>query len=393
MKKFILLSAGLLLTVTLFAGCNNASSKNADEKSNPDETTVRIASKKSSTKIQVAILLDTSGSMEGLIEQAKSRLWNIVNTLTTLKFEGEAPAIEIALYEYGSYRIKNSDYIRQVTPLTTDLDMISEDLFGLTTGGSEEYCGAVISQSVKSLEWGNNESDMKLIYIAGNEVFTQGKVPYKEAIQNALKKGIYVNTIHCGSSEVGIRDLWRDAAIRGKGKFFNIDSNAKIRYIVTPYDDRISHYNMKLNDTYVSYGRLGFEKKANQTKQDTNAMSISKSNYTERAVSKSKSAYKNSSWDLVDKIKTDKNILSEIRSDELPSELQGKSKAEIESILSQKEKERTTIQKEINDLAQKRQEYIDNELQKESTSDDLGYAITQSVLDFAKEKGYTIEYN
>ena len=140
------------------------------------------------TKIQVAILLDTSGSMQGLIEQAKSRLWNIVNTLTTLKYKGETPEIEIALYEYGSYMLYKGDYIRQITPLTVDLDLISKELFALTTSGSEEYCGTVIQRAVKELEWGQNEADMKLVYIAGNEEFTQGSVSYKTAIADALKK-------------------------------------------------------------------------------------------------------------------------------------------------------------------------------------------------------------
>src|SRR5690606_39380614 len=95
--------------------------------------------------IPVAILLDTSNSMDGLMNQAKSRLWNIVNTLTTLRYEGQVPNIEIALYEYGNSGLSvESDYIRQVTPLTKDLDLISEQLFGLRTNGGYEYCGAVI---------------------------------------------------------------------------------------------------------------------------------------------------------------------------------------------------------------------------------------------------------
>jgi len=95
-------------------------------------------------KIQVALLLDTSNSMDGLIDQTKSRLWNIVNTLTTLKYNGQAPQVEIALYEYGNDGLKDENYIRQVTPLTQDLDLVSEKLFALRTNGGNEYCGAVI---------------------------------------------------------------------------------------------------------------------------------------------------------------------------------------------------------------------------------------------------------
>ena len=41
--------------------------------------------------IQMAILLDTSGSMEGLIEQAKTQLWKIVNEMALAKKHGKVP--------------------------------------------------------------------------------------------------------------------------------------------------------------------------------------------------------------------------------------------------------------------------------------------------------------
>jgi hypothetical protein len=205
MKNIIVTFA--LFTSTLLFSC--------EKKNNLAETSIRltethqpaIATDETNGKIQVAILLDTSNSMDGLIEQAKSRLWNIVNTLTTLKFEGKTPEIEIALYEYGNDGLnKNTNYIRQVAPLTTDLDLISEKLFSLRTNGGSEYCGAVIQDASQKLTWNDGLQNMKLLYIAGNEPFNQGNINYKEAIADALKKGIYVNTIHCGSYEA--RHSW-----------------------------------------------------------------------------------------------------------------------------------------------------------------------------------------
>ena len=192
--------------ITFAVGCTKATSKNVETTPVSGVNTVNNGTNER-TKIQVAILLDTSSSMDGLIEQAKSRLWNIVNTLTTLKLNGQTPRIEIALYEYGNDNIRTSDYIRQITPMTADLDLISEKLFSLTTYGGDEYCGAVIDKALKNLDWGNNSSDMKLIYIAGNEPFDQGRVSYRTAIEKALVKNIYVNTIHCGNKSEGIDGL------------------------------------------------------------------------------------------------------------------------------------------------------------------------------------------
>ena len=343
--------------------------------------------------IQVAILLDTSNSMDGLINQAKSRLWNIVNTLTTLRFNGKAPDIRIALYEYGNDGLRSADdFIRLVAPLTTDLDLISEKLFALSTNGGSEYCGAVIKRAANELNWSTNDKDIHLIYIAGNETFTQGNIDFNEAISDALGKKITVNTIHCGDRSEGIEGQWKAGADKGNGQFFNIDHNARIRYITTPYDVRIDECNILLNQTYISYGARGESSKMNQAAQDKNAASISSSNKVERIVSKSGKAYKNSAWDLVDLITEDEAALQTVKQSDLPKDLQGKSSAELKTYIKQKKDERADIQKEIETLAKQRQAYMDAESKKSNDAgDDFGQAINRSVMDIAKSKGYKSE--
>lgn len=344
------------------------------------------------TRIQVALLLDTSNSMDGLIDQAKSRLWNIINTLTTLKYKGKTPVIEIALYEYGNDGLSRSDdYIRQVTPLTTDLDLISEKLFALHTNGGSEYCGAVITSAVKSLEWGKDEADMKLIYIAGNEPFNQGPVSYKTAAGQAISKSIFINTIYCGDKREGIATHWKDGADKGEGQYFNIDSDRKVVFIETPYDKNIEACNERINKTYIAYGASGELRKSNQVTQDKNARSLSSANSVERFVSKSKAVYKNDNWDLVDRVKQDPNVLKSISKSELPKELKEKSQAELTTLVAEKSKERESIQKEIAVLGKQRQKYIDEALKKTDKIDDLGAAINQSIIQVANAKGYTAE--
>lgn len=371
-------------------------SKSETENSNltvqrASESSVNTTSK--DNKIQVALLLDTSNSMDGLIEQAKSRLWNIVNTLTTLKYNGQTPQVEIALYEYGNDGIRDENYIRQVTPLTQDLDLVSEKLFALRTNGGSEYCGAVIRDASANLNWDGNEKSMKLIYIAGNEPFNQGKIDYKEVISKAKNKNIYTNTIYCGSREEGIQGLWQNGATAGGGKYFNIDSDKKVIYIETPYDIRISECNTKLNDTYIYYGNRGSEYKQKQITQDKNAEVQSVSNLVERTVSKSKkNAYKNEHWDLVDKAEKDDNFIANIKASELPDELKGKSEEEIKKAVSIKSAEREKIQREIDELSKKRQTYINAEMKKRGTddADDLGKAIESSIQELAKKNGYSL---
>lgn len=346
------------------------------------------------TKIQVAILLDASNSMDGLIEQAKSRLWNIVNTLTTLKYNGKEPGIEIALYMYGNDGLSEKEnYIKKITPFTGNLDLISEKLFAITTYGGSEYCGAVIDDAVKNLDWGDGESNMKLIYIAGNEEFTQGSVSYIESVNAARKKDIFVNTIHCGSYDEGVSGFWKDGADKGKGKYFCINPDEKVVYVQTPYDEQINTYNEKLNKTYIYYGTSGLSNYINQSAQDQNAMNISLANNTERTVSKSKSVYKNDEWDLVDKSKEDPDYVKNVDKKTLPEEYRNMSSEQLQSEIDKMTEERTEIQNEILMLSKKRQEYIDQEAKKNPVTiqDDFGNAVNTSILEFAKIKGYTVE--
>ena len=130
MKNLMILTA---ITLMILASEGQASSKNnLNSVSSHLGLTYRVNPPDGNSKIQVALLFDTSNSMDGLIEQAKSRLWDIVNTLTTLKYQGKTPVIEIALYEYGNDGLSvRNNYIRQVTALTNDLDLISEKLWYL----------------------------------------------------------------------------------------------------------------------------------------------------------------------------------------------------------------------------------------------------------------------
>jgi hypothetical protein len=121
-----------------------------------NQTTIETDSPKSKDtkrKIQLVILFDTSNSMDGLLEQAKSRLWEIVNETSELRHSGEIPTLEIAMYDYGNDGIRGNNYVRKQLDFTTDLDMVSKKLFGLRTNGGSEFCGAVIQDALLELEW------------------------------------------------------------------------------------------------------------------------------------------------------------------------------------------------------------------------------------------------
>ncbi|MCH2192963.1 vWA domain-containing protein [Kordia sp.] len=344
---------------------------------------------KTKNTIKVALLLDTSNSMDGLIHQAKAQLWEIVNELSYAKCGDDKPNLEIALYEYGNDNLPSEEgYIRQVLGFSNDLDEISEKLFSLTTRGGSEFCGHVIQTSLDQLNWGNNPKDLKLLFIAGNEPFTQGSINYKDAVTNAYEKDVVVNTIFCGNYEQGISGMWKDGAIKGKGDYMTIAHNRNIVYVKTPYDQKIMEYNSQLNKTYIAYGRRGAYKMAQQSTQDFNANSINEEIAVDRAVSKSSSFYTNSSWDLVDGIANDSVKLAELSEKELPKELRGKSKEQILAYVERQQKLRKEIQRNIRELNTKRKEFISKQNKKEG-KDDLESAMIKAIKTQAARKNYT----
>lgn len=343
-------------------------------------------------KIQVAICIDVSNSMDGLIDQTKSQLWKMVNELATSKKEAVTPDIELALYEYGNSGLSATNgYIRQITELTTDLDLISEKLFALTTNGGDEYCGWTISDVTKNLKWSENNDDLKLIIIAGNEPFNQGKVDYKASCKAAIAKGIMINTIHCGDYETGVRTFWKDGADLADGKYMNINQDAKVVHVETPFDAEILKLNQDLNKTYIGFGSAGESRIQMQKKQDSNAASYGAANNVERAVSKSKSAYKNEEWDLVDAMAKDEAVLEEVEKEALPEEMQEMDKKERKEFIETKSKERTEIQTKINDLNKKRQVFIAEGKNGNAEKLTLDKVMLKAIREQANAKNYEFE--
>jgi hypothetical protein len=367
----------LLLFIILAPACEVRSEKIVHH-----ETTEKDQS------IMLALLLDTSNSMDGLIDQAKSQLWKIVNQLAAAKCgDGSAPTIKIALYEYGNDGLSaSSGYIRLVSPLTNDLDLISEKLFALKTNGGSEYCGHVIRTSLHELAWSASQADLKMIFIAGNEAFTQGSVPYQEACSLAKEKGVVVNTIFCGSFDEGMGSNWKSGADLTGGTYMSIEQNRKTIYVPTPYDDKIALMNDQLNNTYIYYGNTGEQKKELQLSQDRNAESYGSSNKVDRAVSKSSKVYDNKTWDLVDAAKEDEKIVEKAKAEELPKEMKGMTVEQRKVYVKTKTEERKKIQVEIQSLNKKRQEYIATHTPQEEQDNMLDGALIKAIKQQAKTK-------
>ena len=344
--------------------------------------------------VQLAILLDTSNSMDGLIAQTKTQLWNIVNEFATAKQDGRAPRVQVALYQYGNNGLsKAKGWVQQVVPLTDDLDKLSEQLFALKTNGGEEYCGWVIKDAVRDLAWDSSPKTYKAIFIAGNEPFTQGPVSYVESCKGSIAKGIIVNTIHCGPEQEGIDGKWKDGAALADGRYLVINQDARMTSIPAPQDKKIADLNAKLNTTYVCYGAAAPAAKARQEAQDANAASSpgGSSVLAQRALTKSSANYSNGHWDLVDRAKEKDFDFAKLKDAELPEEMRKLSLDERKAYVAKKTAEREAMQKELGALAVEREKFVAEKMKEKGKDTTLAVAVTGAVREQASKKGVVFE--
>jgi hypothetical protein len=346
--------------------------------------------------VQLALLLDTSNSMDGLIDQARSHLWSVVNDLSRLRQGCRPVQLQVALFQYGNDGLESSDgFVQLRAPFTTNLDIISEQLFSLRTHGGSEYCGWVIRDAAERLDWIPPREDcagapvMRLIVIAGNEPFTQGSIPYSSSIPTATNKGVTVHTVFCGGREEGAATFWDDGAALGEGRYCSIDSHQSRIEIPTPFDGRISSLNSRLNGTYVPYGTEGRLAVSRQSAQDAN-YADSPSSLTERAAAKASALYRNESWDLVDAAAQEGFELNQVERETLPPEWQSLDEAHLAAALKEKSDARRRIQEEIRDLTAQRLLFLADK-QTRSPAADLGDALVAAIREQAEAKGLITE--
>ncbi|MBI4658637.1 MAG: VWA domain-containing protein [Verrucomicrobia bacterium] len=343
--------------------------------------------------VQIALLLDTSNSMDGLIEQAKGQLWKIVNEFINARQNGRRPDLEVALFEYGKSSLSREEgYIRLIQRLTHDLDKISEELFALRTNGGDEYCGWVIREAVEKLAWSKSPDDFKAIFIAGNEPFTQGPVDYAKSCKAAIERGIIVNTIHCGGQAEGISTKWRDGALLAEGKYMVIDHNRAVVHFEAPQDKEIARLGVELNKTYLAFGRTGEAGALRQTAQDANSVSLAaQGSLLNRAVFKASPQYRNDTWDLVDACRNGKVKLAELKPDELPAELRNMTAAEQHAFVQEKTKVREEVQNKINRLNAERSKYIAEQTKQRAGADTLDAVVTAAIREQAVKKNFRFD--
>ena len=340
--------------------------------------------------IELAICLDTSGSMDGLLNSARQKLWTIVNDLAKAE---PTPKLRVALLSYGNDgNNPENGWVKVETPFTEDLDTVSQMLFGLTTNGGTELVGRVVQTSLQELDWHPSAGALRMIFVAGNESADQDdQVAARTICKEATARGIDVNSIYCeyGKDDSEIRPGWRELGRMGNGEFAMIDQNNGTVVIATPYDQRLIKLSAELNETYIPFGAAGEAGCNNQSTQDANAARLNSANAASRAATKAGKLY-SCGWDLVDGVRTGKIDLAEVDEKDLPEYMRALTYAQRVARVDAMQNRRTKLQSQINDLDPLRQNLLNEELARVATTNIGGFdlAIRSAIRTKAEALGF-----
>lgn len=390
--------------------------------------------------IDVVFAIDCSGSMGPVIETAKRKVWTIVNEIAKAK---PAPVLRIGLIGYG-----NAERTFRTFPLSDDLDTVYGNLMTFKDEGwSQEYVGLAVHKAVTEMNWSQSiTTDLKIIYVLGNETARQGpkEFDYSLTAPQAADKNIIVNAIYCNAglstsrgnintnskpvkpptiapmnaaanpaSQVAPQQqqasniargstaspgeetaTWMEMAILGKGKFLEIAGDGGAVTIPTPYDKELVALNNALNDTYIPYGTAGAVGKANQLAQDSNSAAVGgMANAAARAQAKGGGLYNNRGWDLVDASREKDFDWSKVKDEDLPTNLRGKTLAERQQLVAQSAKKRADLQTQIGALGRKRDEYLVAEIKKQNlnTNNAFDEAVRRTIIEQGNARGFVFK--
>jgi Mg-chelatase subunit ChlD len=344
--------------------------------------------------LEMVFVLDTTGSMGGLIDGAKQRIWGIVNDVMQ---SSSHPSVKIGLV---AYRDRGDEYVTQVLPLTDDLDKVYTTLMEYRAAGGgdgPEDVRRALADGLNKAGWSSHIQNVaRIIFLVGDAPPHDYADEQDTLVSAALavKQGMIVNTIQCGI-ERETTEVWKAIAQRGQGQYFAIPQNGGVQTVSTPYDDQISLLGMKLGSSYLPYGggagadgvqyRIEAKRMADAT--ETIVARAPAEARVQRSVNKviNEKAY---IGDLLQDIENGSMKIDSIKEDDLPSDLRGLAAADRTKEIEKRLAERREIRQQILELSKQRTEYIAAEQKKRSgeTKNSFDLAVSAALKEQLSRK-------
>ena len=336
--------------------------------------------------MEMVFVLDTTGSMGGLLTGAKDRIWGIINEVMQTS---SVSSVKVGLV---AYRDRGDQYVTQVLPLTEDLDKVYSTLMDYEADGggdAPENVRRALADGVSQAGWSQASPGRAQI------LFLVGDAPPHDypdepntltTTDLAVKHGIIVNTIQCGNSDM-TKEVWEEIARRGHGQYFLIPQNGGVQTISTPYDEQLSQLGSRLGGTYMSYGGgAGADGESFRAVQkqtvDMVEYRITRRSAPSAAAERSVNKVLNSKayiGDLLQDIENGSIKLESVKTEDLPSELQKLSEEERKNEIAKRLAERSEIRQQIMALSKQRTEYIAAERKKRTGGTQNGFDVAVSA--------------
>ena len=208
-------------------------------------------------KVDLVFALDTTGSMSGLIEGAKMKIWSIASFVARAQ---PTPDVRVGLV---AYRDIGDAYVTRVYDLDANLDRVYRRLLSFDADGggdTPEHVARALHEAVHDMSWSPAANNaVRLIYLVGDappHLDYQDGYDYVKAARAAAARGIQIHAIRCGN-DPDTATYWRKIASIGHGEFLTIDQNGGMHERRTPYDEELARLHDELSDTVVGYGGKG----------------------------------------------------------------------------------------------------------------------------------------
>lgn len=347
-------------------------------------------------KIDVVFVLDTTGSMSGLIQTAKDKIWSIATTMASAQ---PTPEIRIGLV---AYRDRGDRYVTKVVDLSDDLDSVYAALMDFQADGggdTPESVNQALYEAVHNISWSQDSQAYQVVFLIGDappHMDYQDEVQYPEIVTAALEKGIVINTIQCGEIPT-TAGPWTQIASLGHGKFFQVDQAGSAVAMTTPFDAEIATLSARLDDTRLYYGSDEEKEKMASKVAATDKLhkgSSVESRARRAAFNMSAAGTANllGENELVDGIARGAIKLDELDEAELPAALKPLAPAEQEAYVARLAGERVDLQRQIRELAEDRDSYISKKVEEAGGfKDSLDQKIYDAVSEQAGKAG--LEYS
>lgn len=357
--------------------------------------------KQPAPKVDLVFVLDTTGSMGGLLEGAKRKIWSIANEVARGK---PTPDIRVGLV---AYRDKKDAYVTQETDLTDDLDGIYKVLKGFTAGGGgdgPEHVNAGLKAAIETMSWSKEKDALRIIFLVGDAPPHEDygdAFDHNSLAKDAIGKDIIVNTIRCGS-DATTGKVWEEIAKKAEGTFVTIDQGGGVAAIATPFDKELADLGGRLGGSRIAFGDAGRRKEMEkkEAEAEESLRGAGDDLKADRAGAMSKGAGAPAApagaggrygGDLIGAIEDGSKKLSDVKDEELPEEMKKMTPEEREKFVAAKIAERAELRKKIEELDAKRSQYLKDEMAKLGNKDGFDSAVQKAIHEQAERKGIKFE--